>query len=477
MKKWLVFALLVLTVLLVSCSGDEAPPEVSLPGVMPVPTTPEKTQTPVPTATSTPTPHPTVTPVINTPSFDTMEEAYYYKYCELAGLYGTLVLHDISENLGGGIGHSYLGGVCVVNQMDFDGDGVLDLFVVYNNGETEQLKHGGSEPEIYNFPTAEAYEYEVWTYEDGKLAPLLHEVSVSAHMYFPSDFFTYYQYFITVYENGNGLPVLQTYSADDKSCKYTNIYYAGSGIIRDTLVFKNDLFYKNGVEITESEWLENAFGYNKILLCSFLADTDNSAGEVFEYYGIDYDNTLSKTMNVVDYLSQSDEESEPHSFYVAENEYISLYLKEIFRSNWILYTGEIGFLYKTNMEHDYNLYDINRDGVPELILSDTSSGAGTHFHFFTIKNGETVDCGLYGRTSLHVDGKGGLIAYYGRMGGYIIDKLTIEDDEIMRTHIGDGQVYGDVQYPELEELGYMNYDYQKYCQPAIQYALYVYNQP
>lgn len=138
------------------------------------------------------------------------------------------------------------------------------------------------------------------------------------------------------------------------------------------------------------------------------------------------------------------------------------------------YSGTSG---TSRVYHYYSrLYDIDQNGIPELILFEGSSGAGTHFHFYTIIDDEIIYCGLYGRTSLLADGEGGLIAYIARMGGYHIDKIAL-NGTVIETEFIAGNFIGDAEeYPELDELGYENYKYLPFCLPAVPLALYTYNQ-
>ena len=392
-------------------------------------------------------------------NFSSAEEAYYYKYIELAEKYGTHTLYDVNSDYSG---RSYLSGVCAVNLMDFNGDGIQDLFVVYSNGQTNKIISDGFNLEIYDFPDEDTYEVEIWTYKNEELVQLLHETSVSSY----GDYCT--QYFITVYENGNDFPVIQIYDNKDNCREYTNIYYSGEEIVRDKLTYNGDSFQMNDTEITEDIWSENITGFNKILLCSLLADSRHSSNSLAESYGIDYNHTLLQTEIVIRYLSQTDKTPVIPNFYIAEGEYISLYLQEIERSNRLLLSPE------TTENHYFNLYDMDQNGVPELILYEGSSGAGMHYHFYTIINGKITECGSYGRTSLCVNGEGRLIAYYGRMNGYDIKEITFNGDTISLTDIASG--YTEDSYPELEEFGYENYQYLVFCPPTMPLVLYTYNQ-
>ena len=417
----------------------------------------------------------------DTKKFSSIEEAYYNKYVELAEIYGTHALYDAHDVKHAYRGRSYLSGVCIVNLMDFNEDGIEDLFIVYSNGKMDRVMRDGFNLEIYDFPTKKTYEIEVWTYADGELMQLLHETAVG-HIYnYPpanySEFYrAYYQNFITVYENNGGFPVIQIYDEDEERRYYTNVYFPGGNIARDELSHDGTAFLKNGIQVTEDTWRENVVGYNKILLCALLADSSRTSSSLLQGYDIDYNNTLAQTAMVVRYLSQEDRAPAIPKFYVAEGAYIQPYLEQLEAMNRLMPEGEF------TENHHYALYDMVQDGIPELILYEGSSGAGMHYHFFTIINSEAVYLGTYGRTTLLADGMGGLIAYDGRMGYYHIDKISIDGNELRIDEITSGQMVfmqtdnGDDYeiWPELEDFGHHNYDVMAFC-PPIPLALYTYD--
>lgn len=456
--------------LLASCSNANKP---ATSGNMPT----EQTSNP---SVSTSESVPTQKDVYNTENivsqvkFSSTEEAYYIKYVELAEKYGSYSLYDYYKTKDSYDERSYLNGVCVVNLMDFNGDGIQDLFMVYSNGQMNKTVYDGFDLEIYDFPAKNTYEIEIWTYKDGELTQLLHEPYVSTCYIYPNDksdfFLKYYRVFITVFENGNNFPIIQIYDESDEVRKYTNIHYSDGQIIRDELTCNGNGFQMNDLEITEDIWSKNIAGYNRILLCSLLADSSNSSSSLFDGYNIDYNNTLLQSERVIRYLSKEDRTPIIPKFYIAEGKYISLYLQELERSNRIRLEPEF------TENHYYNLYDMDQNGVPELILYEGSSGAGTHYHFYTVIDNEVIDCGFYGRTTLLANGEGGLIAYFGRMGGFDIKKITLNFDSVLFTDIADGQVTGDTPYPELYEFGYDGYEYLAFCPPFIPFSLYTYNQ-
>ena len=382
-------------------------------------------------------------------------------------------------------GRNYLNGVCIVNLIDFNGDGVQDLFVVYFNGQMKKVVIDNSSLEVFDFPADDTYELEIWTYKNGKLELLLHESSISAY---DSSSFSHrnqndvitldYRISITVFENESGIPVLQKYyySKNDGICEYENIYFSGEAIIRDRFSYKEQVFLMNDTETTWDMWIENVAGYDKILLSALIANSWlGTSTYLQEVYGMDYNFTLAQTERVIRYLSSGGEvPSWLSKWFIAEGEYLSLYMKELYRSNMLFCEVEESEKYFTR--HHYALYDIDQNGTPELILYEGSSGAGTHFHIYTVVDGEIAYSGFYGRTSLYADNEGGLIAYYGRMNGYHIDLLSLEDGLIEATFIAGGSVTGEEPYPELDEFGYENFKYLAFCPPEISLTLYTYSQ-
>jgi hypothetical protein len=421
-----------------------------------------------------------------------MEEAYYQKYCELAEEYGTPKLYDI-YGTASYYGRSYLGGVCMVNFLDFNGDGTEDLFVVYANGQTNKAITDNSVLEIYDFPARDSYEIEIWTYADGQLVSLLHEPAVSIHdtsSYSYSDpaalVTQIFQLFITVFENADGAPVLQIYNYDERVniYEYENIYFSAGDIVRDKLTYEAPVFTRNGAETTWEIWSDNVAGYDKILLAGLLADSwFGNSRMLLEGYGIDYDYTLVQTEKAVRSLRGDSVSTPPLAkWLIAEGNYISLYMQELYRANIFFCDWESG---EDNTEsekfftdHHYALYDMDNDGAPELILYEGSIGAGTHYHFYKIIDGEAVFCDSYGRTTLYGNHEGGLIAYYGRMDSYFIDKIILENTAIRTEPIADGSINDPENegYPTLDEFGYVNYEYLPFCPKMLALAFYTYGQ-
>lgn len=222
--------------------------------------------------------------------------------------------------------------------------------------------------------------------------------------------------------------------------------------------------------ISKSNQKSNHKGKQKVIeLCSILADSHHSNAFLIDGFGLDYSNTLVQTERVVEYLSSHDNKQEVQRYEIVEGEYISQYLQELERSNRIRLGPD------TIENHDFNLYDIDQDGVPELILYESTTGAGTHYHFYTMKDGEAVECGEYGRTALYADGGEGLIAYYYRMSNYEAKDLILRGDTMYVGDIAEGELDPENGFPELEDLGYVGFERLLFCPPAIPMAMYTYN--
>ena len=333
---------------------------------------------------------------LQTPSpnrtFSSSEEAYYSKYRELAVKFGTQALHNTKYKYfyNNDFNRSYMSGVCVVNFIDFNGDGIQDLFLVYSNGNMERIVNDSSSLDVIDLPGHDTYVIEIWTFVKGELILLLREPSVSV-----TD--TSYNntlhrsnepnienqsYSITVFENSSCVPVIQNchYDRNLDICEYENIYFTEENIVRDRLSYKDEKFYINDNETTWEVWVSNVAGFDKILLSANLAGSwyhYNNFSQDANIIGFNY--TLEQNDNILSSLSSH---GIIKSWPVLDNAYYSLYLTELLRTNIQLCEHEISE--KVYYDHYYALYDLDTDGIPELILYEGSSGAGTHYHYYTV---------------------------------------------------------------------------------------------
>jgi len=396
---------------------------------------------------------------------DAAYAAYDQKVTELSAKYGAANLVTtpaVTPATVSASGYSYLTGACVVDLLDFNRDGNPDLFVVYSTGQNMGRTMDG-----VSIPRAGAYEIEVWSYQDGELSQLLHETRVSAFPLFDAD-----NCFVTVLENSAGLPVIQLYGESGGGCSYTNIYSSGGSVARDQLAYdKNDgSFTMNDMVVTEAQWDKNVSNYDKILCCVSLSSELYSASDLAAYCGINYNDTLSQTRQVVTALANGQDAS----FRIAEGSYIPLYLRELDQSNrdrLALDKGE-----NTNeMPYQYGLYDADNDGTPELIVKTGTCEADYSFQMYTVSGGKLVGLGGFcgGESSVYVNGVSGLICYFGHMGYYDVSLATLDGLTLNTRDIASGETNN--AYPDLSTWGYGDFNrYLGLYDGTMPYLLYAY---
>jgi len=301
-------------------------------------------------------------------------KAYYQKYLELTAQYGTA---EIAENTEHGSG-SYLNGVCIVDLLDFNGDGVQDLLVIYANGQIN-----GTNMVKFGIPQAGSYGIEIWTYTNGAMTLLLRESQVGSYCSFRTNYWDADNCFATVYESGASLPVIQLYGETDDHITYTNYYDSDGTVVKDEFTYGNHVCQKNGSAISEAEWDTGVAGYDKIILCARLSSDDNIPASAANDDGVNFNNTLSQTRRVTDTLSQS----QPSSFDAAGADYIPLYGEEIARVNRErIDAGDM------QIPHKYGIYDIDQNGVPELLILTGDCEANFLYHVYTVINGGLIYC-------------------------------------------------------------------------------------
>jgi len=186
------------------------------------------------------------------------------------------------------------------------------------------------------------------------------------------------------------------------------------------------------------------------------------------------DDILTLTKQVVDALSRSQVMKRPY----VESYYLAPYLKEINRVNrerWDLGPEYFYYPYK------YALCDIDRNGIPELIIKTGVCEADYMYEIYTISGNSAIRCGEIagGHTILSygIDSKG-LVCYEAHMGSYTVVLLTLDGMTLNAKEITEGYVTNDDfnagnGYPELTELGYGEYSHQlSFCDATIPILLY-----
>ena len=105
----------------------------------------------------------------------------------------------------------------------------------------------------------------------------------------------------------------------------------------------------------------------------------------------------------------------------------------------------------------YSLYDIDKDGIPELIVEGSGGEANRLGYIFTEKNGHAIYVGAIhmGHTSLCTfPGANGILCYNGHMGSMNISKISLKDGQLEREEVipeTDGFASSD-DYPVISSL-------------------------
>ena len=409
--------------------------------------------------------------------------AYYQKYNELVAEYGKA---EIADNPSG----SYLKGVCVAELMDFNGDGVQDLFVVFCNGQLLRKNASG-----FTIPQAGAYETEVWTYKNSSLTELLHLFDDPGVSYFYSsnnDSFDTDCCFVTVFENSDGLPVIQLYGETRVGFSVLNYHYSGGKLVQDGYIYDgSDGGYTDisGNPISKDTWIQNVDSYGKILLCAYLSSDSYSSSDLMSAFGLDYSATIKCTNETVDAISGSPsknsqpaglqsggsqtDSSQPSGYPMAQADYIPPYLQKINSDNRGRFVTEGGY----GTLYSYGLYDMDGDGVPELITFTGDCEANYVYTVYKDVNGQLVNCGTIngGHCTLNISagGAGGFVSDWGSMGDWNIQKITWQNGKFVTEDVASGTVKGDGDYPTPVDYGLGDYSQAiKLCYDPVPYLLY-----
>lgn len=388
---------------------------------------------------------------------DNLYEAYSTMYQEIAAMYGKAEMIDQTDDYWG---LCYLKGVCVVDLLDFNCDGTEDLLLVCHKGTNSGLNIDDKA-----IPLGIDYQIEIWTVKDEKLSRILSVDHVSSYETFPTEYWNSDQCFLNICENREGVPVLQIYQEDDTGCTYSNYYFQDEELTEDVYTYTEDNFLKNAVSVSEDQWNEGVADFDKILVNAYFSSDNSGYEDALIYEGIDMLSTLEQTQHVTEALNKG----EPASFQAVENDYIFAYQDILMehRLRRIKYNRENDF--------EYALYDMNRDGIQELLLFTGTCEADYRYTVYTLKNGTAVWCGEFhgGHGTVYIGNEPGLIMYWGQMGVYGITKYTLVGVEIIGEEIASGEIAMEEEYPELSEFGYSTYDtYLSRCKGTASYALY-----
>lgn len=98
----------------------------------------------------------------------------------------------------------------------------------------------------------------------------------------------------------------------------------------------------------------------------------------------------------------------------------------------------------------YVLYDVDKDGVPELLLQYGLGEAGYHTTFYGYRDGAVTEIGDVptGHTSLYTWPDENAVAYnWGHMGGHFVDKISIVDGKLEETKFFEEDTFDDPEKP------------------------------
>ena len=396
-----------------------------------------------------------------------LAEAYYEKYQDMASKYGdpALIENAMSE-FDPEFGSFYLGGVVIVDILDFNGDGVDDILFVYLNGKDMATTYEG-----FEIPRADNYEIEVWTYLNGEMVQLLRESSVGSKSVDHATSFSTEYCFVTVLKDGDSLPVIQLYSEDRETglCFYTNIYFepgykSGDEVVRNELSYGTraedgevPLFQMNGEAITEDEWSAQVCEYGTIMLSVMLSSPTYTTMGLYQYCGIGCDIVFRQTGDVVWGLMNG--ELMGHGR--ATGESIAPYLGMLDQANRSCLDLFESGVYPSR----YLMYDINGDGVVEMVTERYDEEFDRWFDFYTVADGEIVEAyiGLKANNvTLHANGEAGMIGYIVREeNSYELFHIYLnEDNEIIMVMAAAGQAEAG-EFPTIESFGKFDPGYRR----------------
>ena len=410
-----------------------------------------------------------------------MARAYLQRYEELVQNYGEPSI-DYSEDT---LDKSFMTGLCGATLFDFDQDGVDEILFVYQNGKLDgvEIEHEYSETdepkahERYS-PLRNGYSFEVLSWKDNELVTVCSKDSVGAYLSpskansfdnndnlytFDNDTIS----FLDIVEMQDGKTAIRILNGAEKRKELTWNYltWDGEEVRELNLKYSNGQYFADENNISEDEWMED-YRISKILYSSQYTD-DTFFGKMINEYGFtefDIDKTLANTQQTIDVLQGKAKYTQKS----ADSDYIMLY-EEVLRACMVLdcvtnrtqmndYAMANALLglseYDPNStawgddvlihNFEYSLIDIDKDGMPELIIRDYPMEAATFFMVYTVEHGKLVQLTHpvgAAHTTLYSNGKN-LLRYEstsGGPGGYFIDKTfeRIEPDKEFPENVGD----------------------------------------
>jgi len=389
----------------------------------------------------------------NNARYDTAYEAYADKCLQLRRQYGDSEIVEARE--GGGktkFGCCYMKGLCMTSLINFNEDRLQDLLVVYSQGENTGLN-------MVDVPIPQAGNYcvEVWTYEEEQLKLLMSSDHVSSYLHFNTEYWNTDNCYLTVYEYEEKA-LIQIYEQVPEGEVFKNYCYpfslGGSEPECSVYTAKDGKFYENGEEIPEPLWYTRVGGYETILAGIQLSSSEYDAGELAAY-GIDMSYGPERSEKIEEGLNKDIFRSFP----AISGEYFPAYMETVLKIRREV-SAQAAFDFR---EPEFALYDMDGNGVPELIVN--IGGAGSQCRVYTWLRDEAVLCGERnsGHGCFYTGPEGGMVFQSGHMDVYAYEKWDLQGTELVATRIAEGRKEPAEEYPPLSDYGYGEYEENLLC--------------
>ena len=357
--------------------------------------------------------------------------AYLAKYQELVSWYGEAAIQNGDT--------AYLTGVCGLGFLDLDGNGVQDMLTVIWNGSLS-----GSNNEPNDIPLGNDYRIDVWTYAEDQVNSLFAYEQVGNYQSFSTEFWDADLCLLEAVEKADGKTVLRLVQDEREKGVFQlyEIYQENGSFYQDSYFFADGALQRNGSAISEEEWKE-ALKIKAILYAANFSDDDMefSAGvrladeADFDGYGSYNGQDLAWVLlNLRENEKALAEGRIPARR--AEAEYIAPYREAIDlldRENHL--DGDPGESFFQLHNYQYSLYDLDSNGVPELIVKEYSSEAGAFYNIYSVQNGQLVYCGqdAGAHTEVTVSGGEGAAILQSHMGWYQYRYWTLPSYQLQVT--------------------------------------------
>lgn len=362
-------------------------------------------------------------------SYENAYEAYSAKCSELSKMYGSgSLVEQIGRWEWGGC--CYMSGLCLVDLIDFNGSGVKDLLAVYSREENMGVNSEGME-----IPRAGNYCIEVWTYEEG-LKLLVSADHAGSYPAYRNASWDADNCFLTVYEREyDKTAVIQIYEECPEGEVFTNYYcsphYDGSYELQcDIYTSEGGKFYENGEEIGWLYYCSRVCDYDTIFAAVQLSSSEYGRDGLAKF-GVDMSYGLDRSEENMQRLDSETFQS----MMKVSGEYFGAYMRTLLEIRHD--TAEEWF---GSREPKFTLYDMDGNGMPELIVDISPCEAGARCQVYTCVGDRAVQCGegRSGHSAFYKGLEGGLVRTEGHMDVYSYEKWDLQGTELVITEFAGG---------------------------------------